>query len=77
MTRSEHVQVVRGFGMRGWWEQQSREKQKRVFAQVLQWLADGVIRLAAGQKFSLDRIEEAVMLTHTSRRGPKPLLVFD
>lgn len=69
------MQVLSGFGMRAWWNQQPLQKQKEVMATMLQWLADGLISIPAGRSFSLEQAAEAVMLTTQSGRGPKPILL--
>ena len=62
--------------MAGWWQEQSPERKQELFAQVLNWLAQGVISVPAGQKFPLARAAEAVILTHQAGHGAKPLLVL-
>ena len=70
------TQILSGFGMRGWWNEQTLGRQKEVMAKMLQWLADGLISIPAGKGYPLEQAAEAVLLTTRSGRGPKPILLL-
>lgn len=67
--------ALKGFWLARWFRQASPETQNQVFAQIVQWIAEGKLHAQVQKTFSVDEIKAAVALAASGAREGKILIV--
>ena len=67
--------TLRGFWLARWFRQASPEAQKKVFGQLVQWVAAGNLKARVERTFKVEEIKQAVELAAAGERDGKILIV--